>query len=94
MVLTQMTVLAPVDEIRLSTELRMVLAVFACSFAKPLWTQISDETPGKSPPSRFFVKMSISVRSDRLVWHPLACVPNSRSVCLTTESGLCPRAQR
>ena len=65
-ILTQMTVLAPFDDMRLFTELRMVLAVFACSLAKPPWTQISDETPGKSPLSRFLVKMLTSVRSDRL----------------------------
>lgn len=34
-VLTQMTVFAPLDDMRLCTELKIVLAVFACSSAKP-----------------------------------------------------------
>lgn len=57
---------------------RTILAVFACSSAKPLCTQTLDDTPGKYVLLRFSVTMSTSVRSERLVSCQLDAV-NRRS---------------
>lgn len=61
-----MTVSAPLEEMMLLVASRTMLAVFACSSAKPPCTQTLSDTPGKYVLFRFLVMMSMSVKSERL----------------------------
>ena len=61
-----MTCVAPVLESSRFVSARIVGAVFACSARKPPCTQTDDGMPGKRLVSGWSIRISTSVRSDRL----------------------------